>query len=1440
LQKNILIATVFFIFISNIKILAQGLSGAELTYNFKGNNTYEFTLIVYKDCLSNTNVSNVQSVNYASTACNLNGNFTVRLSSIDYMQACFAGLGQCQGGSVRSFERKTFIGTVKLTQACTDYKFNWIGFNRNGKSTTVNAGSHPLYVEAMLNNFDAPGNSSPVFNEEPATFLLLNQSERYYNPLVTEADGDILSYSIENPKTGPLTNYPYKSGFNKDLPLSLQNPLSIDSETGDLSFAPIINPSTSKPDTSMMAIKVSETRNGKTVGYVIRDMYLEVMPPPLFVPTLSGINGGNTFNLTSNKCVGEVITFNVIAKSNGNSVLTMSLESNLDGAFLSSIPARGTVTGTFIWRATNSGKVSAIIKVRDGLCPIEGTDTKSYSIDVKPAPSISFNVPKNNPVSSCSTFVTQNVVATASNALAPYTYSWINVEDPFTIVSNLSTIAIAQPGTYVVTATDNRQCSSYDTVRYTTDLIVLYRYPSDSVCEGSTIKFRNISTTRNPSISLLTHTWDYGDGSPILTVSNDPILKSPTHTFAASGTYNVKLTVAASDGCSSSYIRAVKVYDAPKPNFSVIKSCQIPGNIEIGNTSTIKVLADLSNLSYKWFNKANEVVSTAKNATISSSDTLYTLTLEASQKACKAKITKSFRVHKKPRFTTVTGSFFPKCNQISNRDTLLEAYGKAVSDTALTISSIVGYSWSPFPSNLPTLLAKITNRETTYTVQIKDTIGCIADTTIIIKDSLKPDFIYSNYFCKPGDIITLKNQSVFRGSSSSLKYFEWDFNNEANEKISCGPCTTIPTTFQPNFAAFPKDTLMNIQMIIQDQYDCRDTLKYPAVRIVPDTSDFRISASNLCFGAQLDLFSVQGKYINYWLWEYGDGKSDTLWNFRTFTIPGRANNFAPNTDKYYFDSLFNVSKVYANAGNYLVKQTIGYNETSTVANPVSTKILRAGCTFAQQRKISVYNPLKYQIDTSLYNQCAGRNTTFNATRVSGDFSVVPSSFTWNIYKQSANFVNGVKPLTTITSIKNGVDSTSITVLLNEHGSRNFGGNPYVVVLKMEDNKGCKGIDSIQVDNVSITGVQFERIADRINCQNVPQRFFLTQDELGITNPEPVHRWYFDDGNDTIKGATEQFHTFKSAAKSTYNISLKAYGINNESTRYGDCYNTFNWTYNITKAPLVSLSIGGQNLCLQDSITIAPSFQSFYETPNELIKTYLSFSGKSDLDSTTRTSFRYKFENTGVNTVRFIAKDTSKCADTLFQSVNVYRRPTADFTFASSDPNDAPNVFANTPINFKDISTNTDTSTALKRKWYWGNGDSTLLGNRILDTNYNYTSSKIYFVKLILQNTGLCADTIEKKVDLTSFLAIPTAFSPNGDEKNQYFSPILNGIKEIETFKIYNRWGQLVYDYSGRPNQGWDGKFNGEPQPVGSYVYYIRAKSGRDEVISKNGNVSLIR
>jgi gliding motility-associated-like protein len=73
--------------------------------------------------------------------------------------------------------------------------------------------------------------------------------------------------------------------------------------------------------------------------------------------------------------------------------------------------------------------------------------------------------------------------------------------------------------------------------------------------------------------------------------------------------------------------------------------------------------------------------------------------------------------------------------------------------------------------------------------------------------------------------------------------------------------------------------------------------------------------------------------------------------------------------------------------------------------------------------------------------------------------------------------------------------------------------------------------------------------------------------------------------------------------------------------------------------------------------------------------------------------------------------------------------------------------------------------------------------------------------------------------------VPNAFTPNRDGKNDSWNiPALNAVSNFE-IRVFNRYGQLVF-HTRNNNTGWNGKFNGTDQPIGTYVYLINIDNGK--------------
>ncbi len=100
------------------------------------------------------------------------------------------------------------------------------------------------------------------------------------------------------------------------------------------------------------------------------------------------------------------------------------------------------------------------------------------------------------------------------------------------------------------------------------------------------------------------------------------------------------------------------------------------------------------------------------------------------------------------------------------------------------------------------------------------------------------------------------------------------------------------------------------------------------------------------------------------------------------------------------------------------------------------------------------------------------------------------------------------------------------------------------------------------------------------------------------------------------------------------------------------------------------------------------------------------------------------------------------------------------------------------------------------------------------------------------------DSISLIMNTESLISVPNAFTP-GSGPNGKLRIIKHGMVALNYFRIYNRWGNMVYETTNI-EEGWDGNYKGAPQPFGVYVYQIEAVTSIGTTINKHGNITLIR
>ena len=123
--------------------------------------------------------------------------------------------------------------------------------------------------------------------------------------------------------------------------------------------------------------------------------------------------------------------------------------------------------------------------------------------------------------------------------------------------------------------------------------------------------------------------------------------------------------------------------------------------------------------------------------------------------------------------------------------------------------------------------------------------------------------------------------------------------------------------------------------------------------------------------------------------------------------------------------------------------------------------------------------------------------------------------------------------------------------------------------------------------------------------------------------------------------------------------------------------------------------------------------------------------------------------------------------------------------------------------------------------------------------FNYGQQQEYLISIQTPEGCFIRDTLLVRMFKQADILLPTGFSPNGDGHNDLLIPRLVGVSELKYFRVYDRWGQLVYqtDVIGR---GWDGTYKGVKQPLETYAWVAEGIAVDGSAIKRSGTTLLLR
>ncbi len=311
-----------------------------------------------------------------------------------------------------------------------------------------------------------------------------------------------------------------------------------------------------------------------------------------------------------------------------------------------------------------------------------------------------------------------------------------------------------------------------------------------------------------------------------------------------------------------------------------------------------------------------------------------------------------------------------------------------------------------------------------------------------------------------------------------------------------------------------------------------------------------------------------------------------------------------------------------------------------------------------------------------------------------------------------------------------------------------------------------------------------------------------------TNNPTSWNWTFAGGTPATSTAQNPIITYSTPG--TYSVSLTATnGVGSNTSTQNNYITVVN-----CPAPVASFTTSSNAICEGDCITINNTSISG--------TTYAwTFNGGTPSSSTSQNPGTICFNSTGTYTIDLVVTNASG-SDNADTSIVVSAAPSVT-------------AFGDTTVNLGNSVPITATGSG-SGNYLWtpstGVNCTTCASTTVLPqetTNYVVTYSE-----------GGCAatDSVLITVNIIEGIGVPNAFSPNGDGSNDELFVLGQGILNL-TFKIYNRYGQLVFETTDQ-TIGWDGTHDGKDANTGVFAYALEYVLSSGESSKMKGNITLVR
>lgn len=718
-------------------------------------------------------------------------------------------------------------------------------------------------------------------------------------------------------------------------------------------------------------------------------------------------------------------------------------------------------------------------------------------------------------------------------------------------------------------------------------------------------------------------------------------------------------------------------------------------------------------------------------------------------------------------------------------------------------------------------------------------------------------------------------------AGTSLASYMWSFGDGS-------PTTTVTTP--STIHLYTTAGTYGVREIVTDNIGCKDTVFRPAyITVYQPAASFTASNVNPCLNQMITFTNTSTGGVAASSWDFGDGNSSTVMSpNHSYSVAGVYTVRLTVTDANGCTDT-EIMTAYVNAANPVANFTV--SDSVSVCPPLFVSItnltigattynwdLGDGGTSAVFAPSNMYTlPGLYNVRLIATNAYGCTDTAYKTVNIygyAGAFSYTPLS---GCAPFAVHFTASLSNVPFITwDFSDGTTSATsfsdtITHIYTTPGA-------YLPKLLLSDNTGCQssslGLDTIKIEKVV---AKFGTNPNPV-CLNAD--FSFIDSSTAYWSPVNSWAWSYDGNTSTLASPSYNVGT-----PGTYTVTLVV------SNDWG-CTDSTSSVFVVDPPPVIT-ACPDTTVCVSDPAVLTayggvsyswappatlscvdcnptnatPTVETVYtvtgadihgckDTATVTVRLRTHTFSRAWGDTAVCQGVPVPLWDTGGSTYLWlpptglsnnttgnpiatppyttiytaIAQLGSCIPDTNQVTVIVYPTPSVD---AGPDQR----VLAGTPVQINTTSANV-------AKWAW-NPTETLNCTDCPNPIASMTVTTTYYVDVVSQYGCRNSDSVRILVYCdNSMVFIPNVFTPNGDGNNDVFYPRGQGVQKVKTFRIYNRWGELVFERENfnlnDVDNAWDGSHKGGIPKPDVYVYLIEAVCFTGEDIHIKGDVTIIR